>query len=79
MISVSITEFRKKTNYYISLSKNEDVQITKYKKVVGILSGKNNDYYITLNKLYGSLANHYDHFLHRCKHIEQDWLLIHPW
>ena len=61
MISVSITEFRKKTNYYISLSKNEDVQITKYKKVVGILSGKNNDYYNTLNKLYGSLANHYDH------------------
>ena len=39
MIKVSITEIKKKFDYYIELAQKEDILITKYGKPVAILKG----------------------------------------
>ena len=57
MNKISVTEFRKKLNYYIDLSKTEEIAITKYGKVVAILSNDDKQYFKTLAKLCGCLKD----------------------
>lgn len=56
MIKISITNFRKNFCRYINLSKTRDVQITKYGKVVAVLSNSDSNFYGALIRLAGSLA-----------------------
>ena len=57
MNKISVTEFRKKLNYYIDLSKTEEIAITQYGKVIAILSNGDKQYFKTLTKLCGCLKD----------------------
>lgn len=55
MCSVNVTDFRNNISHYISLSKKENVQITKNGEIVAILSSPDNQYYEALFRLAGAL------------------------
>ena len=55
MIKTSITNFKNNLAYYIKMSANEDIHVTRYGKVVAVLSNPDKQYYQTLFKLCGAL------------------------
>ena len=56
MCRINVTEFRKNIFHYIDLCSNEEVEITKNGDVVAVLSGPDSQYYDTLIRLCGCLA-----------------------